>query len=158
MSAIEYWRRHKLEYCWLGLVKPEHLSEIHHRFLGMGDEEPNMENLPTYVRRLRSRLELLGFHLEASALSRYFEDSALWLNEVLRVLSENNGTAYVVVGCNLTRGIKINTARALQDVAKSIGLKCKVLMRYRIVNYHMQYPTRQDIRIRTESVLKLAPM
>jgi hypothetical protein len=155
MSAIEYWRRHKLEYCWLGLVSPENLPDIHHKFLGMGEELPDVESMPSFVQRLHRKLKRKGFTSDAQSLARYFNDSRSWLSEMASVLRNSKGVAYVVVGSNMTRGMKVDTPRALLAIAKEAGLKGGVMLRYRIVNYHMQYPTKSGMRIKTETVLKL---
>jgi len=154
LSAIEYWRRHRLEYCWLGLVDPEKLRELRLRFLGMSNENPNIEALPIYVRRLHSKLVHLGHLREAAALAHYFNDSASWLQEIAKVLERNQGTAYVVVGCSSTRGQMVNTPLALSEIAHDIGLSARVFLQYRIVNCYMQYPT-NGMRITTETVLRL---
>lgn len=154
MSAIEYWRRHKLEYCLLGLVSPEELPLMKQRFLGMGTEEPEIAELPSYVRYLSSKLARAGKPHGAKALERYFGDTASWLLEVLSVLERTKGTAYVVVAANTNSGVKLNTPLALRRIAERIGLSVSVFMRYEIKNSYMQYPTKSK-RIKTETVLKM---
>jgi len=157
LSAIEYWRRHKLEYCWLGLVDPQDLSKVRRKFLGMGEEDPDISNLSPYLGRLYKKFVRSGFQKEASNFARYFNDSLSWLGEVSKVITASGGTAYVVVGPNYTRGNIVNTPRGLNEMAGSASLKSEVLLRYRIVNYHMQYPTKGNNRIREETVLSFVP-
>jgi len=157
MSAIEYWRRHKLEYCWLGLVNPTDIASIRRRFLGMGEEDPNISDLSPYLLRIYKTLNGSGFRTQALDFVRYFNDSLLWLAEVSKVISESEGTAYVVVGTNKTRGTYVDTARGLQELASEVGLRTKVVLRYALANYYMQYPTRDNIRIRQETVLRFVP-
>lgn len=154
LSAIEYWRRHKLEYCWLGLIDPKDLSELRHRFLGMGREAPDFEALPSRVHHLYSRLNRMGHQGEANALVRYFNDSSSWLREISKVLEKSEGTAYVVAGCSSSRGQGVDTPLVLKEIATKTGMSASVFLRYRIVNYHMQYPLKGK-RIRTETVLRL---
>ena len=154
ISAIEYWRRHKLEYCWLGLVPPEKLGSVKSLFLGMGAEEPSLEKLPKYIQRIYRQLQKIGRKSDANTLVRYFADSSKWLYEVRTVLSRTNGTAYVVVGSNTNHGITLDTPYALQQIAKEVGLSITTFMKYRITNSYMQYPTNSK-RIKVESVLKL---
>jgi hypothetical protein len=156
MSAIEYWRRHKLEHCWLGLVEPQKLLDLQQKYLGMGHEEANPTALPGYVRRLHSRFSRLGYNREAKALARYFNDSKSWLEQVFYSLKKTNGIGYVVIGENCTKGQSINTPFALRRIAESVGLNAEVFMRYRLKNYHMQYPTNGS-RIEHETVLKVTP-
>lgn len=154
ISAIEYWRRHKLEYSWLGLVPPENLAGVKHSFLGMGDEEPEVEKLPDYVQRTYAKLNKIGRRSDARTLARYFCDSSKWLAEVANVLDRTDGIAYVVVGSNTNHGITVDTPYALQQIATSEGLFVSCLMRYRIKNSYMQYPTKGK-RIKVESILKM---
>lgn len=154
ISAIEYWRRHKLEYCWLGLISPEKLSSVRSLFLGMGDREPSSEKLPGYVIGIHKKLLEMGRVRDAKVLSRYFEDSRKWLDEIRKILERTDGTAYVVVGSNTNHGIIIDTPHALQQLAKVVGLSTEIFMKYAIKNSYMQYPTKGE-RIKVESVLKL---
>ncbi len=156
MSAIEYWRRHKLEYFWLGLADKESLSQLRHEFLGMGMDDPDVSSLPGSATAMYSYLKRSGFELEATELARYFNDTSAWMCEISKVLKKSRGSAYVVVGSNSNRGRRINTALAIQELAKTNNLTSRVYMRYRITNYHMQYPTKGP-RISNETVLKLQP-
>lgn len=154
ISAIEYWRRHKLEYAWLGLVPPENLSEVKHTFLGMGDEKPELANLPKCIKDSYLNLCNMGRNVQAKVLARYFNDSRSWLNEVAAVLNRSNGWSYIIVGSNTSHGITLNTPLALQEIATSAGLIASIFMRYRIKNSFMQYPTKNN-RIKVETVLEL---
>lgn len=154
ISAIEYWRRHKLEYSWLGLVPPEKLPTMKRRFLGMGEEEPEVEKLPLYVQRTYTKLHKMGRRGDAKTLVRYFADSSRWLAEVGTVLGRTGGIAYVVVGSNTNHGLTLDTPYALQQIASSIGLSTTCFMKYKIKNSYMQYPTKGK-RIKVESVLKI---
>src|SRR5207247_5510444 len=135
LSAIEYWRRHKLEYCWLGLVDPQGLAQIRHRFLGMGEEDPDTCNFSPYLTRLYKNFVRSGFQKEAANFARYFNDSYSWLGEVAKVITSSGGTAYVVVGPNYTRGNTVDTPRGLQEMAGRAGLQSSILLRYRLTNY-----------------------
>jgi hypothetical protein len=154
MSAIEYWRRHKLEYCLLGLVEPRILSTLKGEFLGMGREEPSLEGLPAIVKSMHSKLKSVGRQADASSLTKYFQDSQEWLLETRRVLERSNGTAYVVAGGNTNHGLVLDTPGALLRIARDVGLSTSVFWQYSIKNSYMQYPTNGD-RIKTETVLKL---
>jgi hypothetical protein len=154
ISAIEYWRRHKLEYSWLGLVSPDNLSSVKHLFLGMGNDEPDVEGLPRCVKHVHGKLRRIGRKRDADILARYFADSEDWLTEIGTVLSKTHGTAYVVVGSNTNHGLLLNTPSALREIASGIGLRASVFMSYRIKNSYMQYPTKWK-RIKVETVLKL---
>jgi hypothetical protein len=154
ISAIEYWRRHKLEYSWLGLVPPERLGNVKRSFLGMGEEEPDLDSLPRYVKTLHSKLCKAGRRRDARVMARYFCDSSKWLNEVATVIAKTSGTAYVVAGSNSNHGLIIDTPSVLQQLAALNGLSAATFMRYRIANSYMQYPTNAE-RIKTETVLRL---
>jgi len=154
IRAIEYWRRHKLEYSWLGLVPTEKLPEMKQRFLGMGEEAPEINELPIYIRKTYGKLCKVGRQRDAKVLSRYFIDSSKWLAEVKTILNRTGGTAYVVVGSNTNHGVILDTPYALQQIANSGGLVTSCFMKYRIKNSYMQYPTKGK-RIKVESVLKI---
>lgn len=154
LSAIEYWRRHRLEYCWLGLVDSKDLSKFHHRFLGMSNDDTDLEVLPAYIYHLHSRLNRKGCPQEAKALACYFSDSSSWLREIGKVLEKTRGMAYVVAGCSYSQGQSVDTPLALQEIAKNLGMSAHIFLLYRIMNYHMQYPTKGK-RITSETILKL---
>jgi hypothetical protein len=123
----------------------------------MGEEEPDPSNLSPYLARLHKSFVRSGFQKEAANLARYFNDSCAWLGEVSKVITQSEGTAYVVVGANHTRGTAVNTPRGLQEMAGQAGLASKVVLRYALANYHMQYPTKGNLRIREETVLQFSP-
>jgi len=154
ISAIEYWRRHKLEYSWLGLVPPENLSDVKRTFLGMSIIEPEIDQLSKHPLELYNKLNNIGRKRDALVLARYFIDSSKWLNEVATVLRHTDGTCYVVVGCNTNHGITLNTPLALQEIASDLGLNASVFMKYSIKNSYMQYPINGE-RILEETVLKI---
>ncbi len=155
LSAIEYWRRHKLEYCWLGLVEPEDLPRMRRRFLGMGTGEADTAGLPRRIRRLHSKLLMRGLTKEATALARYFQDTATWIGQIAEILETTGGTAYIVTGSNTVRGERVNTPEFLKQIGEEQGLSTNTILRYGITNSHMQYPTKGDNRIKSETVLRL---
>lgn len=154
MSAIEYWRRHKLEHCWLGLVNPNDLSHLRKRFLGMGNDDSDVNTLPTIVRDMYDRLSMMKRYRDAKSLANYFADSRSWLMEIERVLARSHGTAYIVAGGNTNHGFCLDTPLALQEIASHIGLIASTFMRYHVKNSYMQYPTNGN-RIKAETVLKV---
>jgi hypothetical protein len=156
LSAIEYWRRHKLEYSWLGLVEPSNLMAVKGKFLGMGSWDPDLDYTTEYVGELRTSFNEIGRNRTADAVARYFEDSACWIQEVGQVIRSSNGVAYVVAGSNTTHGIQIDTPKALAEIAVREGLQSKVVMTYQIANSYMQYKTNTQ-RIKSETVLRLNP-
>jgi hypothetical protein len=155
LSAIEYWRRHKLEHCWLGLVNPEDLDRTRRSYLGMGQEEPEVGDLTPSVKKIHAELLHQGRARQAKFLARYFEDSKEWLEEVGAVLQRSQGTAYVVVAGNTTHGIAIDTPGAIREIVRALpGFRCEISKRYRIKNSYMQYTTKTE-RIKEETVLKI---
>jgi len=93
---------------------------------------------------------------KAKSLARYFNDSALWLGQVSRVLKKSNGTAYVVVGSNTTHGLSLDIPRGLFEISSLVGLKASTVKTYQIKNSYMQYTTNGE-RIRVETVQKMVP-
>jgi hypothetical protein len=113
--------------------------------------------MPDLVYNLYNRLEKKGYTSDARSLARYFNDSAIWLSEMATVLKATEGVGYVVVGSNMTRGMRVDTPRALLEIGERSGFKGSVMHRYRIVNYHMQYPTKDNLRIESETILRFVP-
>jgi hypothetical protein len=122
----------------------------------MGTEEAKVNHLPKPVQAQCSQLTRLKHTQSAFALARYFNDSTVWVTELRHVLKKSNGTGYIVLGENYTHGYRIDTPHAIQEIAKQAGLTAEVVMRYRLTNYHMQYPTRSS-RIKSETILKVTP-
>jgi hypothetical protein len=156
ISAIEYWRRHKLEYTWLGLVPPDDLSKVKQAFLGMGDQEVDVTMLPRRIKIACTKFVNMKMMNNAKILARYFADSFAWLREIAKIIEKTNGVAYVVVGSNTSRGISLDTPTALVEIAREVGLDASIFTRYKIKNSFMQYPTKGK-RIRLETILKIIP-
>ncbi len=160
LNAIEYWRRHRLEYFWLGLVDRDEYVSMSHRFFGARAVRKSIrtgleDGSSPSVLQLSSSLAAAGFSHDADSVRQYFCDAAVWLKEVGTVCAAANGDVYIIVGPSIRRGQLINTPKLLSALAQAIGLELVGGSVHRIINQRMQFPLRNDGGIRTETVLHL---
>ncbi len=161
MSAIEYARRHKLENQWLGLVAPENYAEFSRKFFGAkyrisathSCEAVPPEAVSAVVRRLT------GQRRAGAEVEQYFLDALAWLGELRRVAAETGpiSNTYIVVGPSTTQGQVIDTPELIAIIAKRVGFTVVSARTHGIINQRMQYPTKNGVRIRTETVLRMKP-
>ncbi len=162
LNAIEYWRRHRLEFFWLGLVQKDDYHALSHRFIGTKVVRPSVrikqeDGLPAALIDVRRSLQRLGFDHDAQVTEQYFLDTLSWLRELSEVLSENDGDAYVVVGPSYKRGVRIDTPALVVGIANQVGLRAVKVSFHSVVNRRMQFPLRNGEGIRTEAVIRLRP-
>ena len=163
LCAIDYWRRHRLEHSWLGLVpttgQPSQARRsigacrpLHHSD-GMDDS-----GLPDEV------LAALGHFMSSSqsAKARTVREYALglneWVEEVAQVAyhAEPTGEVFVVAGPSGIAGVSLPIPQIICQMAEKAGLHLVQRSRHKIVNQRMQYTLRQGYRIREESILRFA--
>lgn len=157
-NAIEYWRRHRLEYQWLGLVIASSMANFTRRFVGSTTvrhrdlarlEPPDHDD----IRRLTDQVERNGFPRKANLLRRYFIDTGIWLGQLAEALAPD-GTMYLVVGASTSHGVVFDTPSLLTDLAEGSGFRLEESSQYRVINNKMQYPTHNGAGIRSETVLR----
>lgn len=158
-NAIEYWRRHRLEYFWLNFLSRESILEKSREFIGsttiLQDVRDNLDdlkikNISTKIREIENQ----GKIRKARILHKYFLDTEKWISLVLSTL-DSNGTAYIVVGPSTSYGISINTPKYVTDIIKLEDYNVKHELKYRIINQRMQYPTRNRAKIKTETIISV---
>lgn len=159
-NAIEYWRRHRLEYFWLGLLTRNEIIEKSRNFIGsttlLKAQRENIESIN--IPELESKIEKIknkGKLKKSQILQKYFSDANIWISNTLHTLKKN-GVAYFVVGPSTSYGVQIDTPEYLSQIIRDQGFTVKNFITYAIKNQRMQYPTHNDIRIRTETVLKIS--
>ncbi|MEE9236388.1 MAG: hypothetical protein V3U52_01165 [Thermoplasmata archaeon] len=156
-NAIEYWRRHRLEYQWLGLLDEKAIREISREFIGSTTVRQERladlpENVHPEINTLTKKVEAKGHPRKANLLRKYFLDMETWISQI-RESMDLDGTLYVVIGASTSYGILIDTPVILAGLAKHKGLVLKSKVSYRVINNKMQYPTRNGAGIRTEAML-----
>jgi DNA modification methylase len=155
-NAIEYARRHRLEYEWLGLFDEEevedhveHRREVSREFFGsVRPRQETLRNLPKVPHpEIREVTEIVEEENErkANLLRKYFLDAYDWLKEIYEALSEN-GTFCLIVGPSTSYGNPINTPQYLRDIATdsdstSLSFVVEEVKPYKLKNNKMQYPT-----------------
>jgi hypothetical protein len=157
-NAIEYWRRHRLEYFLGRFLDEAGATDLHRRSVGR-----------TTIGRTSGAFPLIGYApidsvfnslrkdkrlRKARVLNRYFEDMAIRLKVFHRYLPKS-GRCIVVVGDSTTGGRRIPTARTLQWLGEQCGFEHLKTSRYKIKNRVMQFPLKASIRIEHESIIVL---
>ena len=158
-NAIEYWRRHRLEYFWLGFLNNEKIRELSRRFIGSTTVlKKDLEN--SAAATSQKAKEVVGKLLskckvkKALTIRKYFYDLEEWIKGTLLTLNPN-GTAYIIVGPSKSYGVKINTPDIFAEIISDVGYDVRTKIRYSIINRRMQYPTRNNSSIKTETILEV---
>lgn len=155
-NAIEYTRRHRLEYEWLGLFnEPDVEDPIEKRrdssrdFIGSTTpRQDTLRSLPEVphpeVRQITSKIEEEN-ERKANLLRKYFLDAYDWIEQVYRALPKG-GLFCLIVGPSTSYGNTVNTPSYLTDIAsdspetdfefRKVGERP-----YKLTNNKMQYPT-----------------
>ena len=158
-NAIEYWRRHRLEYFWLGFLSNEKIRELSRHFIGSTtvlkkDLENSAAATSQKAKEVVGKLLSKGKVKKALTIKKYFYDLQEWIKDTLSTLNPN-GTAYIVVGPSKSYGVKINTPDIFAEIISGVGYDVRTKIRYSIINRRMQYPTRNNSPIKTESILEV---
>lgn len=156
-TAVDYYRRHKLEMFWLGLTPTQRdRLELLHHYLGRPKVpqghpfiEVDLSSYPlasVWERRIRSHS--LG---RANSLRHYLVGMKLFFDEAAKLLS--NGSKLIFVIADSTwRGEPLPTRRLITELA-SPGFKLSEQLAYPIKNRYMSYARHNGADIRTEHVL-----
>lgn len=157
-NAIEYWRRHRLEYFLTRFLDEQGVIALHKKSIGrttVGEttkELPNLGYPPTD--RLLMVLQKEGRLHKARVLWQYFDDLKKRL-EVFRDYLPSRGHCIIVVGDSETGGMKIPTARTVAWLGEEIGFNHLKTSRYKIKNRVMQFPVKSNSKIQQESIIVL---
>ncbi len=155
-NAIEYWRRHRLEYFLGRFLDEKEVIEIKRKFIGrtiLGDNVADLQ--PTGYQPLDAIIDDLmdeGRSHKAVVLWQYFDDMRRRL-ETFRDYLPENGHCIVVVGDSQTGRKKIPTAKTLAWLGESAGFTQMRTWRYKIKNRAMQFPVKPHPKIEKESIL-----
>jgi len=156
-NAIEYWRRHRLEYFWLGLLNREEILRNSRKFIGSTTifqddlrdlEKPKLQSIRLVIKKIGAKRKIR----KARLLQKYFLDTEKWTSSVLSTLSPN-GIACVIVGPSKSYGVDINTPKFVIDIIRMQGYNAEMFLEYSLKNQRMQYPTRNGAKIKTETVI-----
>lgn len=155
-NAIEYWRRHRLEYMLGGFLGREEIIDLKRDFVGrtvVGGRAKvppgtGFGVLDAVLERLCERRYVKKAHL----LWLYFRDMKKILQRCYDTLV-SDGTCVLVVGDSTTRGMRVPTRESLVYLGEKVGFTHKGSREYRIENRVMQFPTKNNSKIESESVL-----
>jgi len=159
-NAIEYWRRHRLEYFLGGFVAPDDIGRHHKRFVGRRAVGGKSILVPPLLDHDRcdstiQSLHAAGRHVKAWQLWHYFHDMRTRLQRFRSIVAPE-GRTVIVVGDSRTSGHEIPTAQILQDLAVESGFEFEGVVRYPIKNRSMQYPLKSGhSKIAEESIVVL---
>ena len=158
LNAIDYLRGHKLALVWLGYT----ISRIRDiKILGIGTHSQlkpkDKERLDWIVRHVSTGEFLPGTE---RVVQGYAHDIARCLRRVCRVLRPG-GYAVYVVSNSILRGVEIDTAKAIIELASGAGLELESRYSREIPREHRYLPPPQvssnnqlAARMRTESILR----
>jgi hypothetical protein len=157
-NAIEYWRRHRLEYFLGRFLDEEEVTELKRKFVGrtvVGNTASNpapigFRPVDNLVQELRDD----GRLHKAKVLWQYFDDMRKRLG-VFHDYLPQGGHCIIVVGDSQTGDRQIPTTKTLAWLGESVGFNHLKTWRYRIKNRVMQFPIKPHSKIEKESVLVL---
>ena len=157
-NAIEYWRRHRLEYFLGRFLDEAGAAQLHGKSVGrttVGNTrrdiltigfEPVDAILNGLVKDDRSR--------KARVLAQYFGDMKHRLEIFYEYLSKDSH-CIIVVGDSTTAGNRIPTSKTLCWLGEEVGFEHIRTHRYKIKNRIMQFPLKSNVRIEHESIITL---
>jgi hypothetical protein len=157
-NAIEYWRRHRLEYFLGRFLDEAGAIQLHRQSIGRTTIGAKRSIVPIGYEPLDGVLDELrskGRTHKAQVLSQYFDD----MRQRLKVFYDylpRKGHCVIVVGDSTTHGTKIPTAAALTSIAEEVGFAHCNTRRYAIKNRVMQFPVKEAAqKIEHESIVVL---
>lgn len=163
-NAIEYSRRHRLEYEWLGLFNDKEVGdprderlETSRKFFGsVTTRQKTLRNLNEVpheeVQGLTASIESDGHERKANLLRKYFLDAYEWIEEIREVLPKG-GVFCLIIGPSTSYGRTVNTPNFLRDIAEENGFEQMNRRDYLLKNNKMQYPT-EGATTETESLIE----
>jgi hypothetical protein len=157
-NAIEYWRRHRLEYFLGRFLDEKEAIALSRKFIGrrtFGDialVPPRLGYGP--IDRLIENLQEKRRQQKARVLWGYFHT----VKERLEIFHEYlppRGHCVIVVGDSETGGMRIPTVQTITRLAEESGFRHLKTSRYQIKNRVMQFPTKSNSKIEKESIIVL---
>jgi 16S rRNA G966 N2-methylase RsmD len=157
-NAIEYWRRHRLEYFLGRFLDEKGAIALHRKSIGrttVGETAKDLPKLgyPPTDKLQEALLEKQRPH-KARVLWQYFNDMKKRL-EVFRDYLPSRGHCIIVVGDSETGGMRIPTARTIVWLGEQLGFNHIKTSRYKIKNRVMQFPVKSNSKIERESIIVL---
>lgn len=117
-NAIDYVRAHKFSLIWLG-YSPSILTSLRRRYIGAEVDAKVSELSSATAREVIVTVSVKDLH-KGRVLGKYFMDMASSISEMYRVLKRGRA-CIIVVGSSTIRGVEVNTALALTELATHEG-------------------------------------
>ena len=157
-NAIEYWRRHRLEYFLGRFLDEEGAIALHRKSIGRRTVGGTAKELPSFgFKPIDKVLTLLRQHdrlHKARLLWQYFNDMKKRL-ETFRDYLPTKGHCIIVVGDSETGGMRVPTTGTLAWFSQELGFEHLNTSHYRIKNRSMQFPLKSNSKIERESIIVL---
>jgi hypothetical protein len=157
-NAIEYWRRHRLEYFLSRFLDEEGVIALHKNSIGRTTVDEIAKEVPSLgyppIDKLLIVLQEEHRLHKARVLWQYFDDMKKRL-EVFRDYLPSRGHCIIVIGDSETGGMKIPTARTITWLSEELGFNHLETSRYKIKNRTMQFPVKSNSKIERESIIVL---
>ncbi len=157
-NAIEYWRRHRLEYFLGRFLDEQGVISLSKKFVGrttvskVAVEPPELGYPP--IDRLIEDLQENDRQHKARVLWQYFDNMEKRLR-IFRDYLPSRGHCIIVVGDSETGGRKVPTAKTITWLAEESGFKHLKTSHYKIKNRVMQFPVKSNSKIEKESIIVL---
>jgi len=157
-NAIEYWRRHRLEYLLGGFLSLDEIADLARKFIGRTTtgargKQPGALGFAPIDNVLRTLCKQGRAH-KACVLAQYFTDMRTRLREFHESLP-SGGCCIMVVADSRTGDQRVPTAQTLTRLAECIGFAHVRTSRYAIRNRSMQFPVKPHPKISEESIIVL---
>jgi len=157
-NAIEYWRRHRLEYLLGHFLDERGIIDLSRKFIGRTTVggvaiEPPALGYPPIDGLIRALQKKQRIH-KARVLWQYFDSMRRRL-EIFREYLPRRGHCVIVVGDSETGGQKVPTVRTISRLAENAGFRHVTTARYKIKNRVMQFPVKSNSKIENESIIVL---
>lgn len=157
-NAIEYWRRHRLEYFLGRFLDEPGAIDLSKKFIGrntVGDipvTPPPFDYAP--IDKLIKDLQVRQRGHKARVLWRYFHS----MRERLKIFHDylpTRGYCVIVVGDSETGGMRVPTVNTITWLAEESGFRHLKTSHYRIKNRVMQFPLKSNSKIEREAIIVL---
>lgn len=157
-NAIEYWRRHRLEYFLGRFLNEQEAIGLSHKFIGrstVGDvaaTPPRFGYAP--IDSLINELQKGKRSHKARVLWGYFRN----MQERLKIFHDylpTRGHCVIVVGDSETGGKRVPTVKTMTWLAETSGFQHIKTSHYRIKNRVMQFPIKSNSKIEREAIIVL---
>lgn len=158
-NAIEYYRRHRLEYMVLNIWDRNRILEESRRFLGntnvLISEEKEINEALDKLFQVEKVLDTIDSRKKRAVIGKYFMETNNYLKK-LQTMFDGQGKIIIVVGDSKSAHQSIPTNNLILNMAINQGYLLENVFEYPIKNKRMNYTRRNDANIKTEKILVLS--